>query len=467
MLMATTQLYKLEENFYSASPAGSLINTTIQLTPVHSSSSSTGTLRLSGDDRSNTNSMASRILHAHKTVSKSSSIQSLRHKFSTGSLFGRSKGKDQVDGDAFQQLQKLFERPSRGDLREIGKENERDIVRCDCVVPCLCDVLGRELGVSMGNVHVGLDKGREVMGNLGKLRHPEEEEELDEAFLIDLGGGLRFDKTIPVVKEKEQGRPVLHIETGTADITRASAPQVQNPETRRHSTYDSLPMSARALRHKVGSVQPTQVAYPILFCFQSLNLQNSPTLQSISNISATSHFVVPQRPPPHQHSRHSSFIPRYSVDSSATSPISPIYPASGVGHNFLSTVAPSCRPHLHGRTTSSSSLLTTSTLSLSSYLSGTTSTNSSRPGTPRSGSDKDSAFVKEYVSFPPYREGQGNGVSSYASSLEDVRDWVGGVGRRITRRIRRGSMMGQGKNDDCDKESQGLNKRGRGGRTGN
>lgn len=43
--------------------------------------------------------------------------------------------------------------------------------------------------------------------------------------------------------------------------------------------------------------------------------------------------------------------------------------------------------------------------------------------------------MKAYVSFPPYQ----GGVASYTSSLEDVSKWVGGVGRRLTRKIRRGS----------------------------
>ena len=32
-----------------------------------------------------------------------------------------------------------------------------------------------------------------------------------------------------------------------------------------------------------------------------------------------------------------------------------------------------------------------------------------------------------------------SGAASYTSSLEDVGKWVGGVGRRLTRKIRRGS----------------------------
>jgi len=32
-----------------------------------------------------------------------------------------------------------------------------------------------------------------------------------------------------------------------------------------------------------------------------------------------------------------------------------------------------------------------------------------------------------------------SGMASYTSSLEDVGKWVGGVGRRLTRKIRRGS----------------------------
>lgn len=86
----------------------------------------------------------------------------------------------------------------------------------------------------------------------------------------------------------------------------------------------------------------------------------------------------------------------------------------------------------------------------------------------------DSAFTKMYVSFPPYQAESGGGVGGYAaSSLEDLGTWVGGMGRRLTRRMRRGSEAQQAKAGETEfdksehtKGRDGESKRGWRGRRG-
>ncbi|KAF8419865.1 hypothetical protein EV426DRAFT_710890 [Tirmania nivea] len=346
----------------------------------------------------------------HRTITKTSSFQSLKHKFSTGSLFGRSKGSN--NETALQTLQGLFERPSRGNLSETAAEEaEREREKCDCVVPCLCDVLGKELGGIQASHHDEGSSSKHVIEQVV----PRAGGGYEDTSLIDFDDKLKFGEGLPTVKE--QKRPHLQVDTGVANIARSLAPPFQSGNLRRQSTYGGHIMNTRTLRHKMGSVQPTQ---------------------SVSNVSATNaEFIVPSRPststlrPPTVSTPH----PMDETTSGATIPITPSAPASG--YNFFTTA--SRRPQLHARTTSVSSMFTNSTLSLTSYISGTASTTSSRPATPRSTTDRESAFAKEYVSFPPYQGGGVSGVTSYASSLEDVGKWVGGVGRRLTRKIRRGS----------------------------
>ncbi|RPB22935.1 hypothetical protein L211DRAFT_850344 [Terfezia boudieri ATCC MYA-4762] len=343
----------------------------------------------------------------HRTITKTSSFQSLKQKFSTGSLFGRSKGSN--NETALQALQGLFERPSRGNLREMEvKEAERERDKCDCVVPCLCDVLGKEIGENQANLNEGGGRLKQLIEQAA----PRVGVGCEDPFLIDFDDKFKLDEGL--AKVKEQKRPLLQIDTGIATVASSLAPPLQSENFRRQSTYEGQLMNTRTLRHKVGSVKPTQ---------------------SLSKVSATNaEFIVPSRPPTStlRPPLISTPYPMVEPTSGATTPCTPTS-----GYNYFTTA--SRRPELHARTTSVSSIFTNSTLSLTSYLSGTASTASSRPATPRSTIDRESAFANGYVSFPPYQGGGVSGVASYTSSFEDVGKWVGGVGRRLTRKIRKGS----------------------------
>jgi len=199
---------------------------------------------------SNSNMNSSRL---HRTITKTSSFQSLKHKFSAGSLFGRSKGSS--NETALQTLQGLFERPSRGNLRETtAKESERERDKCDCVVPCLCDVLGKDLGGMPASYHEEGSKLRKVIEQ-GVLRMSEGG--CEDGLLIDFDDRLKLSEGLP--KIKEQMKPSLHVDISIANSARPLAPPVQAAYLTRQSTYESHLLSTRTLRHKVGSVQPTQV----------------------------------------------------------------------------------------------------------------------------------------------------------------------------------------------------------------
>ena len=165
----------------------------------------------------------------HRTITKTSSFQSLKHKFSTGSLFGRSKGSN--NETALQTMQGLFERPSRGNFKETEvKEAERERDKCDCVVPCLCDVLSKELGGIQASHHGGGGRPKQLVeqtvrhvGGGGK-----------DAFSIDLDDKFKLDEALS--KVKEQKRPSLQVATGITNVATPLAP-LQPGNLRRQATY--------------------------------------------------------------------------------------------------------------------------------------------------------------------------------------------------------------------------------------
>lgn len=191
----------------------------------------------------------------HRTITKTSSFQNLKHKFSAGSLFGRSKGSN--NETALQTLQGLFERPSRGNLREtVAKEAERERDKCDCFVPCLCDILGKELGGMQTSYHEYGGRPEQVI----EQAVPRIDGGVCEdayACLLDFDDRLKSAEGFP--KLNEQKRPSLQVNTGIANAARSLALPLQSANLRGQSTYEGHLRSTRTLRHKVGSVQPTQV----------------------------------------------------------------------------------------------------------------------------------------------------------------------------------------------------------------
>ena len=215
-------------------------------------SSSSGTLTLSAD-----NNMGSNIVY--RTISKSSSVQSLRHKFSTGSLFGRSKGRESEKNStaegSLQQLQSLFDSCKPVRIRaqaEVERDVERE--RCDCVVPCLCDVLGKDLG---GGAQVLMEQCTGEMAE--EVVATGHEADGDGDTLIDLYEN--WGPTDHGGKVCVQGRPVLHVNTVIPDTLRGEEYTPQDMEAKGLLIEQHGPNS-RTLKHKVGTVQPTQAGIP-------------------------------------------------------------------------------------------------------------------------------------------------------------------------------------------------------------
>jgi len=186
-----------------------------------------------------------------------SSLRRLKQKFSTGIMFGSIKGNNTET--AIQAMQGLFETPSRGDLTEPdSNEAEEEVKICDCVVPCLCDVLGKELG----GIQASYDSEGGRPKCLIEQGVPRVRGGNEDVFLIDFDDELKLDDGLP--KVKEQNRPPLQVITSIVDSATPMAPPLEAGNLRSQSTYDAHLMDTRTLRQTVGNVQPTEVClYPI------------------------------------------------------------------------------------------------------------------------------------------------------------------------------------------------------------
>lgn len=214
--------------------------------------SSPGTLALPAD-----NNMGSNIVY--RTISKSSSIQSLRHKFSTGSLFGRNKGRESERNGAaegaLQQLQGLFDSCKPGKIR-VPADVEREVEweRCDCVDPCLCDVLGKDLGGG-AQVLVEQDRGKMAIEVVATGQDADD----DGDTLIDLHedwGSTSYGGKVCV-----QARPVLHVNTVIPDTLRERG-YTHEPIEAKGLLMEQYGSNSRVLKHKSGTAQPTQAGIP-------------------------------------------------------------------------------------------------------------------------------------------------------------------------------------------------------------
>jgi len=140
------------------------------------------------------------------------------------------------------------------------KEAERERDKCDCVVPCLCDVLGKELGGMQASYHTEGSRPKQLI----EQAVPRVGGEGEDAFLIDFDDKLKLDEGLP--KVKEQKRPTLQVATSIVNVASPLGPPLQPGNLRRQSTYGGHLMNTRTLRHKVGSVQPTQVCLYSIQC---------------------------------------------------------------------------------------------------------------------------------------------------------------------------------------------------------
>ena len=97
-------------------------------------------------------------------------------------------------------------------------------------MPCLCDVLGKELGGIQVSHHAGGGRPKQLV----EPTVPRVGGGGEDAFLIDFDGILTLDEGLP--KVKEQKRPSLQAATGIINVATPLAP-LQPGNLRRQATY--------------------------------------------------------------------------------------------------------------------------------------------------------------------------------------------------------------------------------------
>ncbi|KAI5781760.1 hypothetical protein DFH27DRAFT_616451 [Peziza echinospora] len=324
---------------------------------------------------SQSSAMNESLHHIQRTVSKTSSIQNLRHKLSTASLFRRNVTPPQAQGA----------------MAEESHDSTNGAVppRCGCLSPCVCDALAIDLEKVALNPPQALS---EVV-----------ESPTTESFARSVENGLseslrQKNKTAEAGKRATPASSVRS--TRTEATARSSRPksviydEASLPPG--HYLHTLAKREASLARSAAASGAPTFASSqrPMSLNFPT----RPPSVNSISTISTT----LP-------HDASELYAPR--------------------GHRGSPANTPRLKP-TYIRTTSTSSFLTGSTLSLGSHRS--SGSVQSPPGTPGgSESGSSSTFARDYVSFPEFRSNS----ERNSPTLGDIGNWVGGMGRKLSRKL--------------------------------